>query len=138
MPSSQVAHIDHFDFGAPVTEAIVKEWKVRADDGGTVYFRFENAEGDSDGIVTIQVAPDHATDQGPGTYVDTSVAGNGVAVANETIAMKVAKDFTISLRRGQDTHVAIQASGGCRMNAQIRHGGLLEELNTSVTTTEVS
>ena len=127
MPASQTAHIDTFDFGAPSTEATIKDWAVRDDQGGNVYIRFENAEGLADGTVTLQVSADDST------YADTTAAANLEAVADVSIPRKTFKDFTINLRAGKDKYLRLLASGGCRMTAQIRHGGILQDQPQDVT-----
>jgi hypothetical protein len=133
MPASQTAHIDTFDFGAPSTEAIIKDWAVRENEGGNVYIRFENAEGDADGTVTLQVSATATSG-----YADTTQAANLEAVADVVIPRKTFKDFTINLRAGQDKYLRLQASGGCRMTAQIRHGGILQDQSSSVTPVAVT
>jgi hypothetical protein len=132
MPSSQTAHIDTFDFGAPVALTAVKDWKVRADEGGNIYIRFENAEGDADGVVSLLVSADDTT------YTATTATNNLVAVTTETIAQKTFKDFTINMRAGTDKYLRLSASGGCRMTAQLRHGGILIDQNQAVSITAVT
>ena len=112
MPQSQVAAVQNFDFGAPVAEAEVLKFRVVH--GGKLALRFENTEGEADGEVTVQVAPDGTT------WADTTDAENLAAVANEAIPRAQYRDFTILLRQTEDAWFRVQAAGGCRMVMQAR------------------
>lgn len=112
MPQSQVAAVQTFDFGAPAVEATVLKFRVKH--GGEVALRFENTEGENDGEVTVQVAPDGTT------WADTTAAENRVAVANVSIPIGQKRDFTILLRHEEDKWLQVLAVGSCRMGLQIR------------------
>ncbi len=118
MPQSQVAAVQNFDFGAPAVEAEVLKFRVKH--GGELALRFEHAEGDTDGEVTVQVAPDGST------WADTTTTNNRVAIANEAIPIAQKRDFTILLRAVEDSWLRVQAVGGCRMVMQARSDMNLE------------
>ena len=107
-----------FDFGAPAVEAEVLRFRVAR--GGQVALRFENPEGVADGEVTVQTAPDAST------WVDTAAADNLVAIANEAIPQKQARDFTINLRQDEDAYMRVLAVGGCRLQMLVTADPTLE------------
>jgi hypothetical protein len=112
MPQSQVAAVQNYDFGAPATEDEVLKFRVKH--GGELALRFEHVEGDTDGEVTVQVAPDGDT------WADTTAAANRVAIANAAIPIAQKRDYTILLRAEEDAWMRVQAVGGCRMVMQVR------------------
>jgi hypothetical protein len=123
MPRSQVAAVDTFDFGAPLTEDTVLEFKVRH--GGKLSFRFEVAsEAENDVTVTVQVSADGSS------YSDSAADTNLVAIADEVVAAGGTKDFAdFLLREDEDKFMRILAVGGSRANVQIRGGSLLDIVN---------
>lgn len=111
MPRTQTANTGVYDFGAPVTEDTVLQFKARH--GGRLTMRFENY-GDSDLEVTVEVAPDAST------WADTTAAANNEAVANVTILPRTYQEFDVLLRDGQDSDMRVLAVGGVRGMLQLR------------------
>jgi len=119
MPQLQTAVVDVYDFGAPVVEDEVLKFRVPR--GGKLDLNFENSEGLADGTVTVQVSADDVT------YVDTSAAANLVAVADEVVQRGTRKSFAgVLLRNNLDKYIQVLASGGTRMNLQMRKDQNLE------------
>ena len=118
MPRSQVAVVEEYDFGAPVVEAQVLQF--RAKKGGIMDLRFENCVGDADVVVTVDVSADASA------WANTTAANNGQAIVTETVLRRTVRDFTINLRQGLDNYVRVLASGGARANLQVRQDVGLE------------
>jgi hypothetical protein len=108
----QAAKVSTYEFGAPVAEAVVIRFKVREAQGGIVNFNFQNP-GDNDGIVTVQDSADGTT------WYDT-------ALADLTIKSGGYKSTDVQIKQNTRRHLRVQASGGTRMQLQIRPNELLD------------
>lgn len=113
MPSMQTAVVANYDFGAPVAEAVVLEFRVKENQGGKLDLMFEN-QSENPMTVTVQVSADGTT------YADTSVADLEVLAKTRSDAK------TILLRQGLDKFVRLQAVGGTRGRLQVRPDSLLD------------
>lgn len=120
MPQNQIATQGHYDFGAPVTEGEVLRFRTRDNRGGKLQLLFENPDGESDGVVTVQVSPDGTT------WADTTAAANLEAVADVTVERRCSRQAEILIRPNEDAFMRVQASGGTRMALQIRGDAILE------------
>jgi hypothetical protein len=122
MPKTQVAHVQNYDFGAPVSQAEVLKFSVEV--GGKRSLHFE-AIGDNPITVTVQVSPDGSS------WSNTSAANNNTAVVSEVLPAGVWKEYQVNLRAGKDTFMRVLASGADRCQLQIR-GGTAENLGIRV------
>lgn len=123
MPNSQTGVVANYDFGAPNAEGIVLGFRVRNNEGGKVSLRFEmDATKDNTGSVTysVQVAPLAADGVSPGTFADSAAANNLEAVEDVVVAPGTYREHELLLRPGVDAFVAVVASGGGRVQMQVR------------------
>lgn len=129
--------------GAPVTvtafsggvdgdaNAVVKKFRVKGNHGGKLDLKFENADGERDLNVSVQVAtsPTGLTPTSANGGWQATTAGNNLAaVTNLSVPRFTTKEATILLRRGVDAYVRILAIGRCRASVQIRGDAILEPL----------
>jgi hypothetical protein len=112
MPQTQAASVSTYDFGAPSALATVLTFRVMH--GGLMQLRFESADGAATGVVTMQRSADNIT------YANTTAAENTTAVVAQNVARAQPKDFSVSMRDGVDNYMRVQASGGTRLQLQIR------------------
>lgn len=127
--------------GAPITvvafsggidgddAARVVQFRVKPNQGGKLDLKFENANGDNDMSVTVQVAttPTGLTPTAAnGGWATTSVANNLAAVSAVTVQRRTSKEATILIRRGEDLYVRVLATGRCRGQLQVRGDHILE------------
>lgn len=119
MPLSQTASVSVFDFGAPVTAADVLKFAVKESEGGKLELLFENP---SDVVITVsvEVSSDNSS------YSATSVANNLSLITNIAVPARATRSFPMLLRRGTDKYFKVTASGGGRMQLQVRGDAVLE------------
>ena len=119
MPLSQTASVSVFDFGAPVLAADVLKFAVKESEGGKLELLFENP---SDVAITVSalVSSDNST------YTATTAADNLSVITNVSVPARATRSFPVLLRRGTDKYFKVTASGGGRMQLQVRGDAVLE------------
>lgn len=141
MPRSQTANIGVYDVGAPVVAGapgdVVVQWQQRDGQGALLEIVAENAEGEADALLTYEVSDDNTN------WAATTAAANGTAVSGVTLTRKQKLNHTIKLRpseqfdatgsigatRAGDKYFRIRASGGTRIQFQVRGDERLQRLN---------
>lgn len=114
MPLIQAAKVSTYDFACPVAEAVMLRFRVREARGGLVNFNFQNV-GDADGTVTIQQTVDGTN------WTDTSLADKVLKSGGYHSA-------DVMVKQGVALQLRVQASGGTRMQLQIRPNEILDNL----------
>lgn len=127
MPLSQTASVSVFDFGAPAATADVLKFAVKESEGGKLELLFENP---SDVVITVSalVSSDNST------YTATTAAENLSVITNVSVPARATRSFPVLLRRGTDKYFKVTASGGGRMQLQVRGDAVLESQPWSVST----
>lgn len=140
MPRSQTANTGVYDVGAPSLAGapgdVVLQWQQRDGQGAILQIVAENAEGEADALLTYEVSDDNSN------WVSTTAADNGTAVVavalprkqslNHTIKLRASEQFdatgAIGATRAGDKYFRIRASGGARIQFQIRGDERMQRL----------
>lgn len=120
MPATQTAVVDNYDFGLPALEGPVAVFRIRDNQGGKVEWLFENANGQNDVTMSIEVSPDNSA------WAATTAANNLEAITDVAVPQKTNLSGTVLLRRGLDAFMRITGAGSARVVAQLRHNGILD------------
>ena len=128
MPETQVAAVSVYDVNAPAVKDTVLVLRLRESRGGKITFRFKPTTGfgglneapENDAEVNVEVSTDGVS------FAATTAPNNGVAVTDAAVPALTEQQFEVSLRAGTDVFVRVQASGGTRLQIQVRPNHDLE------------
>ena len=128
MPEKQVAAVSVYDVNAPAVKATVLVLRLRESRGDKIVFNFKPTTGfggldeapENDAEVNVEVSPDGVS------FIPTTAQENGEAVTDEAVLALTNRTFEVSLQAGTDIFVRVQASGGTRLQIQVRPNENLE------------